>query len=77
MKSHRQKIKSYKTKNKSKYTKNKSFLRSHKENTKKKLLQSLNPACPEKQPKEEDISHIANTLYALVQNELLFQDKHV
>ena len=75
MKSHRKKIKSYKTKTKSnEYIKKNSFLRSQTEKTKKKELQSLKFAKPEKLSKEQELPHIENTLYALVQNELLFQD---
>ena len=67
------KIKSHRKSNG--YIKDNYFLRSHTEQTNKKEILSLKPAKPEKQSKE--FPHIENTLYALVQNELLFQDNYV
>ena len=69
------KIKSHRKSNR--YIKDNCFLRSHTEQTKKKEILSLKPAKPEKQSKEGELHHIENTLYALVQNELLFQDNYV
>ena len=69
------KIKSHRKSNG--YIKDNCFLRSHTEQTKKKEILSLKPAKPEKQSKEGEFPHIENTLYALVQNELLFQDNYV